>query len=101
MTDAPGSARTSLGYPRNQKYFFAQALKQYPELFSPENVALINKGKPPLVDAQWLKYHPGQEFFLGDVLVHHHIEQGPYAVAIPESFHVIFHQLLHPVTYRQ
>lgn len=95
----PGSALTALGYPRNGPWFFRQLLNEHPEFFSPENEGFINQGLAPIVDKQWLQYHPGQEMFEGDILVHHHIEQGPFAIGIPQSFHRIFHELLHSVTY--
>jgi hypothetical protein len=99
MTGAPaGSAKNALGYPVNKRYFWTQMAEQYPEYFSPENKALIDRGLAPVVDEQWLKYHPGQELYQGDILVHHHIDQGPYAVGIPNSFHRLFHKLLHPLT---
>ena len=67
-------------------------------MFSEANQDLIKQGLSPVVDEQWLQSHPGQEMFLGDVLVHHHIEQGPFAAAIPSAFHQIFYTPLHPVT---
>jgi hypothetical protein len=36
--------------------------------------------------------------FKNSVLVHHHIEQGPWAVGIPEPVHHSFYPELHPIT---
>ena len=98
MRGAPaGSIKNALGYPVNRKYFWKQMLEKHSEYLSPKNQALIKRGWSPEVDKQWLKYHPEQELYEGDILVHHHIEQGPYAVGIPKSFHQDpdFSDLLH------
>jgi hypothetical protein len=91
---------TSLGYPRNSRAFWRAMLDEYPFLFSKENKARILAKKPsaPHVDKTWLKYHPSQADYLDDILVHHHIEQGPWAAGIPQSVHREFYPELHPIT---
>jgi RHS repeat-associated protein len=94
MEGAPGP-RTAGGFPRNAKWFWREYLKQHPETISPSNRALIEKGRSPIVDEQWVKHYPGHALAEGDKLIHHHVEQGPWASPLPQSFHSIFHQVLH------
>jgi hypothetical protein len=88
---------TSLGYPRDSRAFWWVMLAEHPHLFSEDNVDRINRRQSPEVDTQWLDYHPGQELYLHDRLVHHHWDQGPWAFGVPEHFHTQFHKLLHPL----
>jgi RHS repeat-associated protein len=98
MREAPkGSPMTALDFPRNKDWFWAQMLARQPKLFSAQNEAHIKAGLAPVVDKQWLKSHPGHAVFVGDFLVHHHVEQGPWAVGIPRRCHQIFHDALHLV----
>lgn len=94
------SSLTSLGYPRESRSFFKALLAEHPELFSPENVEQITiHRRVPVVDELWIRHHPEQEFYLGDRLVHHHWDQGPWAYAIPRQFHLQFNRDLHPLRY--
>ena len=89
---------TSLGYPRNSRAFWRAMLDEYSFLFSKKNRALIEASRAPRVDPTWLKYHRSQADYLGDILVHHHVEQGPWAAGIPEGVHHEFYSELHPIT---
>ena len=100
MRDFIGAgAETALGYPRDSRVFWDVMLDQNIELFSERNVDFIQRGLAPEVDEQWLKFHPGQEMYEGDRLIHHHWDQGPIAFGIPEHFHTEFTELLHPLRY--
>lgn len=87
--------RTAEGHPRDYQWFWKQMLKKHPSLFSQDNVARIKAGDSPIADKQWLKHHPGQKFFEGDELRHHHVDKGPLTAGIPETFHRVFHGPLH------
>jgi hypothetical protein len=90
---------TALGFKRNSRAFWRAMVREYPYLFSTKNKNLIlRKNRAPRVDDQWLWFHPAQKDFVGDVLVHHHIEQGPMAAGIPEKVHHSFYPELHPIT---
>ncbi len=95
-SELAGSGETALGYTRDSRAFWREMLSQYPWLFSPTNVQRINQGRAPWVDQQWLDYHPGQVLYEGDILAHHHWDQGPMAFGIPEEFHRLFYPELHP-----
>src|SRR5712691_6964926 len=96
MTEAPeSSALTATGFQRNAVWFWKQLLRLHPELFGPKNRHLINKNQAPEVDDTWLKHHPWHVMHLGDILVHHHIEQSYWAAGIPKHFHSLFHRELH------
>jgi len=91
-----GGPVTALGYPRDFREFWQAYDSLNPGALSPHNLELIAAGRAPEVDAQWLASHPGQALYEGDVLIHHHIDQGPYAVAMPKHFHELLKVLLHP-----
>jgi hypothetical protein len=89
---------TSAGFPRNSRAFWRELLDQHPELFSPKNKLRIESNLAPLVDDVWCKVHQNHVPFKNDLLVHHHVEQGPWAVGIPEPVHQNFYPELHPIT---
>jgi RHS repeat-associated protein len=97
MRDAPGGSGTNAeSYPRNNRWFWGQMLKRYPEMFSAKNRNLVRDGQAPRVDEQWVKYNDTHQSFVGDALVHHHVDQGPVAAAMPQSAHQVWHSVLHP-----
>ncbi len=97
MRNAPASSATNAaGFPRNGPWFWKQMLKQNPELFSPANRAAIAANRSPRVDPTWIKHNPSHQSFLGDKLVHHHIDQGPIAVGLPQAVHQQWTGPLHP-----
>lgn len=95
----PGSAQTATGFARSARYFWTELLKQHPELFSASNQRRIKAGRAPKVDDAWLVAHPLHAMYVGDTLIHHHIEQSWWAGGIPMHFHRLFHHELHPGTY--
>lgn len=97
MSGAPeGSALTAFGHKRNGPWFWRQMRDSYPEYFSQDNIALIKKEKSPLIDDQWLKFHPSHKDFKGGKLIHHHIDQGVNATGFPEILHTELNDILHP-----
>jgi HNH/Endo VII superfamily nuclease toxin with a HHH motif len=49
------------------------------------------------IDAAWIARHPEHSSFAGEILVHHHLNQGPYAVPIPQSIHRNWTRDYHPL----
>lgn len=97
MNSAPlGSAQNAAGYARNGPWFWRQMLKNNPEMFSPENIVNIKAGKSPVVDNVWIKYNSVDASYLGNKLVHHHIDQNNMAAGIPEKVHYDYFSELHP-----
>jgi hypothetical protein len=96
MTNAPiKSARNALGFQRNGPWFWRQLRDQKPELFSPENLRRIKNREAPIIDETWLKYNPHHADYIGNRLVHHHIDQGRMASGLPEAIHKELFDLLH------
>jgi hypothetical protein len=85
------------GFPRNGPWFWRQMLSTNPEIFSKSNQILIRLGKAPLVDKQWINHNPTHEGFAGGRLIHHHVNQGRFATALPEDVHLGWFERLHGV----
>ena len=97
MRNAPdSSARNAAGFPRNGRWFWRENLKKNPTLFSDTNKFRIRKGKSPIVDEVWIRSNPTHESFMGEKLIHHHIDQGAVASALPEKLHQGWDRALHP-----
>jgi hypothetical protein len=97
MTAAPpGSKTNAAGFPRNGPWFWRKLLQAHPEMFSDVNRRAIGKSRAPSVDELWVKYNPEHSSFAGDKLIHHHIDQGSTASAIPELIHFEWYKSLHP-----
>ncbi|MEK6153609.1 DUF6443 domain-containing protein [Flavobacteriaceae bacterium 3-367] len=95
MTNAPKNSQTTAkGFPRNGRWFWRQMLKNHPQMFSAENVKLIKAGKAPMVDPKWAEFNPSHASYKGK-LVHHHIDQGRFAVGLPESAHKKYFSQIH------
>lgn len=101
MTNAPAaSARNALGFQRNGPWFWRQLRMQKPEMFSQANQRAIRQGRSPIVDDKWVKFNPQHADYLGEKLIHHHIDQGRFASGLPESIHQQLLDLLHNRTTR-
>jgi len=70
-----------------QKKFFNTLLKSNPEFWSPENTAMIKRGRVPVVDKQFIEYFPQYGDYIKDSMRHHHIGEGGQAAALPKSLH--------------
>ena len=92
----PRTPLNSAGYPRSSAWYFRNLLKLKPEYFDKSNVNLINKGKVPIINEQWVLHHPKHAEWIGQKLVHHHINQENWAVAIPETAHKLYFSEIHP-----
>jgi len=101
MTNAPASsARNALGFQRNGPWFWRQLRTQKPDMFSADNLRRIRNRQAPIVDEAWVRHNPQHADFLGDKLIHHHIDQGRFASGLPESIHQQLFDLLHNRTTR-
>jgi hypothetical protein len=96
MVGAPGPRINAAGFPRNGPWFWRQMLSRYPELFSPDNAAAILRNRAPTVDPTWIVYNPMHQSFQGQILVHHHINQGGIATGLPQLVHQAWHSVWHP-----
>jgi hypothetical protein len=72
-------ASTSEGWRRDGRGFLRDYLKHFPE-----DAGLLDKERvvTPKLAAAW-----GMEGYVGDRLVHHHLNNGPLVVLLPESLH--------------
>jgi hypothetical protein len=92
MSDFSGTVNTAAGFPRDAKKFWTKMLKDYPKLFSQKNRGRIQKERrAPIIDDVWLQWHRNQVPYKGDTLIHHHVEQGPWAVGLPQKVHRDFY----------
>ena len=75
---------------RNAEQFWALWDKKYPGTLSAENIQLM-KARPyfvsPQVDQQWVLHFPEHGNYLGETLIHHHIDHGNLVTALPKSVH--------------
>jgi hypothetical protein len=88
---APTST-TSNGGLRSTGEFWREWLSIQPESISPSNQYLISNFDrlkvSPRVDATWIKAFPEHASYMKDVLVHHHVDFGRYAIPVPGKTHV-------------
>lgn len=87
----------SAGFPRESEQYWREYARQFPEDLSPINQAHIVRGKSPSIDSTWISRHPEHASFLDELIEHHHLNQGPYAVPIPQSIHCSWTHDLHPL----
>jgi hypothetical protein len=84
------------GEVRNASYFWQQLIDREPQMFSQGNLYRVQElGLSPRVDAAWVEYNPTHQSFMNDVLAHHHIDQGPIAVPLPQTVHQQWTSVLH------
>lgn len=80
---------TANGGIRNNQQFWEAWMQQRPETISRSNAFLIReKGLSPRVDQTWINSFPEQAPYARETLIHHHVDQGPYAIPVPSSTHV-------------
>ncbi|WP_128331610.1 RHS repeat-associated core domain-containing protein [Apibacter sp. HY039] len=96
MTGAPaGSSTNAKGFARNGEWFWKEVYKSNPEMFSKNNVWKVQNGYSPVVDDTWISHNASHVGYKGGKLIHHHIDQGRFAVGIPEKVHLRFFKQLH------
>ncbi|MCS7338802.1 MAG: hypothetical protein NZ739_11310 [Verrucomicrobiae bacterium] len=93
----PRDGYTASGMPRDRVWFWNRLLERNPEWFSEANRVRILSGRPraPIVDETWVNAFPNHRAYIGSVLVHHHVLQGPVAVPVPKLVHATWYRALH------
>lgn len=80
------------GYPRDAGEFWKNWAKQNPNSLSSSNQYLIDNYDrlkvSPRVDQTWIDALPEHGDYMGDVLVHHHVDFGRYTIPVPGNTHV-------------
>jgi hypothetical protein len=86
----PYGKPTGNGGLREMNLFWNEWLRMHPETISNNNKWVIEnlEGVAPKIDSTWLKYFPEHAGFKGDKILHHHVDQGPYAIPVPGKTHV-------------
>jgi RHS repeat-associated protein len=80
-------ASTMNGGIRNSRQFWNQWAGTYGDTLSPANQSLIQRGRAPIVDDDWIRAFPEHSRFQGEGLIHHHLDYGPNAIPLPSSVH--------------
>lgn len=78
---------TLYGGIRNKNAFWKDWAKKYSHTLSDDNKMRIESGGTPVVDTHWIRYFPEHKRFDGELLIHHHLDYGPFALPIPETAH--------------
>jgi hypothetical protein len=76
----PRSTATSEGWLRDESKFWQQFAEDYPE-----DYRLIGEGHTVTQELSQKWGWKGK--FVGEKLIHHHVENGAYAVPVPKSLH--------------
>jgi filamentous hemagglutinin len=97
MHNVPSATKTNaFGFPSGGNAYFRELLRTQPQMFSADNIRVVNAGKNPTVDPQWVQHNPTHRAFMRETLVHHHMMQGNIAVAIPTTVHNQWYNTFHP-----
>lgn len=82
----------SRGFPRDAGEFWRGWSNLYPDSLSKSNRYLIENYNDlkvsPRVDDVWIKAFPEHGNYMGDVLMHHHVDFGQYTIPVPGKTHV-------------
>lgn len=70
---------------REQRQFWRQWAAKYPDTLSDRNLGFIKDRVSPEVDAKWLETFPEHAGY--KELIHHHLDQGPMAIPVPDGLH--------------
>ena len=97
MSDNSSKSGNTTGSPWDARAYFRDLLSRDPSQFSDANKSsiLAEKFINPIIDETWAIAHPNDKPFMGAKLVHHHVGQGGYAIAMPEPIHVGLNNVLH------
>jgi hypothetical protein len=82
---------TANGGIRNNIEFWKQWVQHQPETISPSNAFRIQELElSPRIDKRWIESFPEHADHLNETLIHHHVDQGVYAIPVPASTHIGF-----------
>lgn len=85
----PSGTTTANGGIRNSQTFWQEWMQKRPETISNSNRFLIEqRGLSPRIDKQWVQHFPEHAPHLKETIIHHHVDQGPFAIPVPSSTHV-------------
>jgi HNH/Endo VII superfamily nuclease toxin with a HHH motif len=96
--DSKGHLRnksSELGYERDAGKFWREYDHTFDNHLSAEQKKRVAEGHSPVVDDHWIKTFPEHAPFRDQVLTHHHVGQGSFAVPLPEGIHRA-HSGFHP-----
>ncbi|MBN2259764.1 MAG: hypothetical protein JW702_04430 [Clostridiales bacterium] len=83
---------TSKGGIRNAGEFWKKWTKLHRESLSKSNKYLIENYDTlkisPRIDDEWIRVFPEHAPYKGDVIIHHHVDFGQYAIPVPGGTHV-------------
>ncbi|MHA6194717.1 LysM peptidoglycan-binding domain-containing protein [Pseudomonas wadenswilerensis] len=73
---------------RNSREFWRTWASKYPETLSESNqLGVLKKRASPVVDDAWIQSFPEHKDFMGEILVHHHLDYGSIAIPLPGPLH--------------
>ncbi|MCO6493273.1 MAG: hypothetical protein J5I98_32935 [Phaeodactylibacter sp.] len=72
----------------NHAWYWDQVRLRAPQMFDIDNNALIDEGLSPEVNDRFIKHNPQFVKFKGEIIHHHHYQQGNIAYALPKELHV-------------
>ncbi|QNK76022.1 hypothetical protein H7F36_18150 [Variovorax sp. PAMC28562] len=72
---------------RNSSQFWKAWTDQIPQSLSPGNAMRAADGLAPKIDSTWVSTFPEHMSFMGDALIHHHVDFGAYASPVPAATH--------------
>jgi hypothetical protein len=83
-----GGTPTKNGGLRDRTQYWEEYSRKYPDHISSSNAYRINElDLSPHVDTQWTNYFPDHAPYMGEPLIHHHLDYGPIAIPLPEAVH--------------
>jgi filamentous hemagglutinin len=86
-TSSFSGPKTKYGGRRNSRAFWKQWSNRYVETLNETNLALIKKRQSPIVNDTWIKVFPEHADYMGETLIHHHLDYGVNAIPLPKSLH--------------
>jgi RHS repeat-associated protein len=85
----PSGEPTKNGGLRDNIRFWKEWIELNPQTISNSNRYKIEQlGLSPKVDKQWIQHYPDHGGYKNQTIIHHHVDQGPYAIPVPQGTHV-------------
>ncbi|MBX8561206.1 DUF637 domain-containing protein, partial [Pseudomonas cichorii] len=80
-------SQTLGGGVRNSRQFWNAWKNSYGDTLSQENISRIEAKQSPIIDKHWVEKFPEHKDYLGETIVHHHLDYGKNAIPLPSSVH--------------